>query len=123
MSRPCTNAKSVSSANDRENKCASCIRTRDIDKVVSGQKGMWFSFYRDPTTGKTVFKDRNPESANSKRIRGVVDPEESRSEVKPQEVKMKTKPRDAASSWGIDDDDFESPSRQGSWSSHGHVEL
>lgn len=122
MSRPCTNAVSCGSAQDVMNKCPRCMQTREMDRAVSEHRGMWFSFYRDPTTGKAVLKDRNAESAASRRARGVVDREDGGSTPTPQGTRKK--PPQVASIWEPEDDDeAEFSYRHGSWSSHGHVEL
>lgn len=104
----CHNSQTTRSSRDKENKCPKC--RIDVEKIVSQQSGMWFSVSRNPVTGKMVFKDRKPESTTSKRARlgrGM--------KVTPRQIR-----RERSEAGGEDED---TPSRNSSWSSHGHVTL
>ena len=67
--RPCANKTSYGSMKDTERLCPRC--RIDQNKRVAGQNGMWFSYYYDREKGKSVIKERNPESEASQKARGV----------------------------------------------------
>jgi len=126
MSSPCTNAVTCGSIKDYDTKCGKC--RIDVEKIVAGQTGMWFSYSRDPVTGKARLKDRQAESATSQRARLKINVNGPRSGIATFEAKsggMKNIPSAVQSTRqdrvGFHEED--SQSRQGSWSSHGHVEL
>ncbi len=126
MSTPCTNAMIYRSARDLDNKCGRC--RIDVEKIVSKQTGMWLSFSRDPVTGKTIFKERHAESAASQRARldaAAAVPCSGTGSIKSGPPGAKRKPVQSQSTWQKEMGDIteDSSSRNGSWSSHGHVEL
>ncbi|KAK5084912.1 hypothetical protein LTR24_007400 [Lithohypha guttulata] len=118
MSTPCTNAVTRGPARDEHNKCGRC--RIDVEKIVSNQTGMWFSFRRDPVTGKAVFKDRQPESAASRLARSKTSGGKL---APPDQGTMKPIPAQSAGQGGKGRLGECSLTRNGSWSSHGHVEL
>jgi len=118
ISTPCTNAVTRGSIRDEHNKCGRC--RIDVEKIVSGQTGMWFTFHRDPVTGKAVFKDRQPESAASQLARlGTIGPDVATCSY----GKKKPLPSQSTGQEGKKVFANHSLGRSGSWSSHGHVEL
>ena len=113
MSTPCTNAITCGSVKDVTNKCGRC--RIDVEKIAKNQTGMWFSVSRDPVTGKTIFKDRQGESAASQRAR-------LKKEPRPHGTRKPCPTQSTEQEDGrcVNEDTL---SRSGSWSSHGHVEL
>jgi len=126
MTIPCTNAVTCGSVKDVETKCGRC--RIDVDKIVEGQTGMWFSYYRDPITGKAILKDRQGESTASKRARlgpvdGIEGGEEDGSQANPSDTKQRPSQAESSEEEEKSGTEESPTSRSGSWSSHGHVEL